>query len=119
MLLLLAAATPAATVDITLEWTPPTEYADGTPLPPGAIAGYHLKWGRCEWLPAYNFYTLEAVSEYTLPNLDAAYEYCFQIRTIGANGLLSPFFPPEGPRRFRLVPATPESPDNVRVAIRL
>ena len=100
LFLFITTAIHADTVDVILRWDPPTEYADGTPLRTEDISGYNLKWIRCDWLPAHNFYTLENVNEYKLVGLETNLEYCFWIRTIATNGLTSPYFPSDGPRKY-------------------
>jgi hypothetical protein len=77
---------------LTVSWSAPTSYADGTPLPASAIAGYRIEYGKS---PAALGTVLDVGPVLTrdITTLDAGVYYV-TVRTRGTNGEVSA---PAGP----------------------
>lgn len=78
---------------ITVSWTAPDKYVDGTPLPASAIAGYRIAYGTS---PTAMNTTIDVPASPTskqLGSLEAA-TYYVTVRTRGTNGEVSA---PAGP----------------------
>lgn len=87
----LLACTPLAAVagDAVLNWTPPTTYTDGTPLPAAEITSYRISYGQTAGGPYGTTVTVAGTATTTTITNLAKGTWYFVARTVASNGLES------------------------------
>lgn len=94
----------AATAELT--WTHPTQRELGEALPLSEIAGYDLTYGLCG--QDEQTVRVGVVQSHTLDLGDPAYgEWCFKVRTVDTDGLLSAYIGPV----TKIIKSPPKPPE--------
>lgn len=82
-------ALPACAGDAVLNWTPPTTYTDGTPLPAAEIKNYRIAYGQTAGGPYGTSVTVAGTATTTTVANLAKGTWYFVAYTVASNGLES------------------------------